>query len=193
MQIDPIKPKLKALGTQRLKLKSDEPLSDLAFKFNWHRYKEAPNTSDETALAAPVGRCRSTLSNPRPKRLELSARNQNMLNCFYICFNYTFNFNLSRYTTDTDEELAAAPPPPPPTTPATFGVGRCSLILSNPRNRLAAGTKRLKLGYDGPHSNFAFKCNLRRYIGARITTLFVLLSVAGYSAGADTRPLFGST
>ena len=31
----------------------------------------------------------------------------------------------------------------------------------------APGTKRLKLIYDGPLSNFAFKFNLRRYSGGR--------------------------
>ena len=38
MQVDPIKPTLKPPGTQRLKLKYDEPLSNFAFKFNLRRY-----------------------------------------------------------------------------------------------------------------------------------------------------------
>ena len=38
MQVDPIKPKLKAPGTKRLKLKYDKLLSSSAFKFNLHRY-----------------------------------------------------------------------------------------------------------------------------------------------------------
>ena len=38
MQVDPIKPTLKAPGTKRLKLKYDEPLSKFAFKFNLRRY-----------------------------------------------------------------------------------------------------------------------------------------------------------
>jgi hypothetical protein len=33
-----VKPKLKAPGTKRLKLKYDEPLSNFAFKFNLRRY-----------------------------------------------------------------------------------------------------------------------------------------------------------
>jgi hypothetical protein len=41
VQIDPIKPTLKASGTKRLTLKSDEPLSNVAFKFNLCRYNEA--------------------------------------------------------------------------------------------------------------------------------------------------------
>ena len=38
MQVDPIKPTLKAHGTVRLKLITDEPLSNFAFKFNLRRY-----------------------------------------------------------------------------------------------------------------------------------------------------------
>ena len=39
MQVDPIKPTLKAPGTNRLKLEYDEQLSDFAFKFNLRCYK----------------------------------------------------------------------------------------------------------------------------------------------------------
>ena len=38
MQVDPIKPMLKAPGTERLKLEYDELLSTFAFKFNLRRY-----------------------------------------------------------------------------------------------------------------------------------------------------------
>jgi WD40 repeat protein len=38
--VDPIKPTLKAPGTQRLKLKHNQPLSKIAFKFNLRRYDE---------------------------------------------------------------------------------------------------------------------------------------------------------
>jgi len=41
VQVDPIKPTLKAPGTKHLKLKYDEPLSKFAFKFNLRRYAEA--------------------------------------------------------------------------------------------------------------------------------------------------------
>ena len=34
MQVDPVKPALKAPGIKRLKLEFDEPLSNFAFKFN---------------------------------------------------------------------------------------------------------------------------------------------------------------
>ena len=40
MQVDPMKPTLKAPGSERLKLKCDEPLSNFAFKFNLRRYIE---------------------------------------------------------------------------------------------------------------------------------------------------------
>jgi len=49
-------------------------------------------------MAAKVGRCRLTISSPPRKRLELSARNQNMMNCFQIYFKYAFNINLRRFT-----------------------------------------------------------------------------------------------
>jgi len=38
VQVDPIKPTLKAPGTKRLKLKYDEPLSNFAFNFNLRHY-----------------------------------------------------------------------------------------------------------------------------------------------------------
>jgi hypothetical protein len=38
VQVEPIKPALKAPGTKRLKLNCDEPLSNVAFNFNLHRY-----------------------------------------------------------------------------------------------------------------------------------------------------------
>jgi hypothetical protein len=37
VQLDPIEPTLKATGTKRLKLKSDEPLSIIGFKSNLRR------------------------------------------------------------------------------------------------------------------------------------------------------------
>jgi hypothetical protein len=38
VQVDPIKPTLKAPGTKRLKLKGDDLLSSFGFKFNLCRY-----------------------------------------------------------------------------------------------------------------------------------------------------------
>ena len=40
MQVQPIKPMLKAPGTKRLKLKYDETPSNVAFKFDLRRYNE---------------------------------------------------------------------------------------------------------------------------------------------------------
>ena len=58
VQVDPIKPKLKAPGAKRLKLKCDILLSIFAFKFNLRRYTEGerltPTLSIE--LASPLGR-----------------------------------------------------------------------------------------------------------------------------------------
>jgi len=51
VQVDPIKPTLKAPGTQQLKLKYDEPLSNFAFNFKLHRY----TTGLAVAMAAQLG------------------------------------------------------------------------------------------------------------------------------------------
>jgi hypothetical protein len=40
VQVDPFKPTLKAPGTKRLTLKSDELLSNFAFKFSFRRYTQ---------------------------------------------------------------------------------------------------------------------------------------------------------
>jgi len=40
VQLDPVKPTLKAPGTKHLKLKCDEPPSNFAFNFNLRRYIE---------------------------------------------------------------------------------------------------------------------------------------------------------
>ena len=42
VQVDPIKPTLKAPGTNRLKLNCDELLPTFAFKFNLRRYTAVP-------------------------------------------------------------------------------------------------------------------------------------------------------
>ena len=42
MQVDPIKPKLKPPGTERLKLQCDDPLLHFAFNFNLRRYIGMP-------------------------------------------------------------------------------------------------------------------------------------------------------
>ena len=47
MQVDPMNPKLKAPGTDRLKLKHDERVSIVAFKFNSRLF-------DEVAQEMPV-------------------------------------------------------------------------------------------------------------------------------------------
>jgi hypothetical protein len=62
VQVEPIKPTLKAPGIKLLKLKHDEPLSNVAFKFNLRRYTKV---QDEIARGLRVvGRCRLPVSNP---------------------------------------------------------------------------------------------------------------------------------
>jgi hypothetical protein len=55
VQVDPIKPTLKAPGIKRLKLKCAEALSNFAFKFNLRRYTER---------AAAVAALRATTTGP---------------------------------------------------------------------------------------------------------------------------------
>ena len=76
VQVDPIKPTLRALGTQCLKLTSDGPLSNLALKINLRRYNVVVPQEQQSAerpaasrKATVVGRCRLTVS-----KLELKAR-----------------------------------------------------------------------------------------------------------------------
>ena len=45
MQVDPVKPTLKAAENKLLKLKYDAPLSNFALKFNLRRYITADDTS----------------------------------------------------------------------------------------------------------------------------------------------------
>ena len=49
VQVDPIKPTLKAPGSQRLKLKCDTLLSTSAFNFNLRRYSTGEETGEESA------------------------------------------------------------------------------------------------------------------------------------------------
>jgi hypothetical protein len=62
VQLDPIKPTLKAPGPQRLKLEPDGPLSNFAFNFNLCRCNKGLL---DVAVNGVVGRCRLTLRNPR--------------------------------------------------------------------------------------------------------------------------------
>ena len=55
MQVDPIKPTLKAPGTKRLKMKHDEPLSNFAFKLNLRRYTEVPLHQQVHPGSGPAG------------------------------------------------------------------------------------------------------------------------------------------
>jgi len=65
VQVDPIKPTLKAPGTKRLKLKCDKLLSRFAFNFNLRRCTTAEECDEKHgAVAVKVGQCRLTLSHP---------------------------------------------------------------------------------------------------------------------------------
>ena len=55
MQVDPIKPKLKAPRIKRLKLQYDEPLSKIAFKFNLRHYTSASKRALSSDMASARG------------------------------------------------------------------------------------------------------------------------------------------
>jgi aspartyl-tRNA synthetase len=70
VQVDPIKPMLKAPGSERLKLKCDDMLSNFAFNFNLRRFisgirrfleDRAFLEMETPVLHAEVRRCRLTL------------------------------------------------------------------------------------------------------------------------------------
>jgi hypothetical protein len=69
VQVEPLKSKLKAPGTERLKLKYNTRLSSLDFKFNLRPYTPASGLAPQVVVllwsGGKVGRCRLTLSNPR--------------------------------------------------------------------------------------------------------------------------------
>ena len=81
MQVDPIKPTLKAPATKRLKPLYNESSSNFAFKINMRRYIEARlaavrkigvvNLLAKADDADKVRRCRLNRCNPRSNRLEL--------------------------------------------------------------------------------------------------------------------------
>jgi len=53
VQVDPIKPTLKAPGSKRLKLIFDGPLSNFAFKFNLRRYTWGLTPASESLIVDP--------------------------------------------------------------------------------------------------------------------------------------------
>ena len=55
MQVDPIKHTLKAPGTQHLKLKCDEPLSNFGFNFNLRSYTQGDQIKSGSDCKAGEG------------------------------------------------------------------------------------------------------------------------------------------
>jgi len=55
VQLDPIKPYLKPPGTKRLKLKCDEPLSNIAFNFNLRRHIKVKRINGQCASCYQAG------------------------------------------------------------------------------------------------------------------------------------------
>jgi len=66
VQVDPVKPTVKAPGTKRLQVEYDELLSSLAFKFKWRRYNAAARFGGklDVFVSNVVRRCKLNRSNP---------------------------------------------------------------------------------------------------------------------------------
>ena len=96
MQVDPIKPNLKAPGTKRLKLAYGELVSSFAFKLKLRRYnKVVPKTAANfralcTGEAVQVDPIKPKLKPPGTERLKL--------NHGVLLSTLAFKFNLHRYT-----------------------------------------------------------------------------------------------
>ena len=83
VQVAPFKTTLRAPGTKRLNLKCDEPLSNVAFKFNLRRYSSADETvrvwlapggaAEQSARDLAAANARTKVANTRARRLEAGA------------------------------------------------------------------------------------------------------------------------
>ena len=139
MQVDPIKPTLKAPGTKRLNLKNDEPLSNFGFKFNLRPY----SMENEFCHNCNLKLC-GTDMNPD---CEFSVHIRGNAKYFILLYGVT-----DKEADGATITLAYVPPQG-----RAVHVGPMEPTLKAPR------TQRLKLKYDVPLSNFALKFNLRRY------------------------------
>jgi len=98
VRVDPIEPKLITPGTKRLKLKCDEMLRNVAFKFNLRRYTKVDMLAVPTTFrpswtnpgwAAQVDPIKPMLKAPGCERLKLTWHD--------LLSNIAFNFNLRRF------------------------------------------------------------------------------------------------
>ena len=104
MQVDPIKPTLKAPGTKRLKLKCDVLLSTSAFKSNSRRYNKAAikhfemlNTrvTHDPGILARLGK--AVQVDPMNPTLKAHGTKRLKLKYDVLLSNFASKFNLRRY------------------------------------------------------------------------------------------------
>jgi len=107
VQVDPIKPTLKAPGSERLKVEQEKLLSNFAFKFNLRLYTQASAAAwrEQAATEAALKKvewCRLILSNPVLKPSTASA-----IETIYdeLLSNVAFKLNLRRFK--KEQETAA--------------------------------------------------------------------------------------
>jgi len=102
VQVDPMKPSLKSVGTKRLELKYYKLLSSFAFNFNLRRYtleRARPNRARESRArrvrTASVGRCK--LNDPMKPKVKPPETKRLKLKCDILLSTSAFKFNLRRY------------------------------------------------------------------------------------------------
>jgi len=92
VQVDPTKSTLKAPGTERLKLKYDEPPLEFAFKFNLRCY-----TVDGQMTSIMLGLGRAVKVDPMKPKLKPPGTSRLKLKCDILLSNSTFEFNMRRW------------------------------------------------------------------------------------------------
>ena len=99
MQVDPVKFTLTAPGTERLKLKYEELLSNIGFKFNLRRYTVAAAAALRDELRLAVGHGRAVQVNPMKPKLKPPGTERLKLQCDTLLSTSAFKTNLRRYST----------------------------------------------------------------------------------------------
>jgi len=76
VQVDPMNPTLKAPGSERLKLKCDDLLSNFAFNFNLRRYSEV--------FCGSIGNAKRSEYSMIGSVVNLAARLMGMTRCYNV-------------------------------------------------------------------------------------------------------------
>ena len=155
MQVDPIKPTLKASGTKRLKLNYDKLLSSFAVNFNLRRYTveggrplmKSLHVGGNARMSGDVAVVLASV--PNVEHLDVAGTAMTAASSAAAAAAITSAAHLTNYHVGG----AAFVPV----------LGRAAQVDPIKPLLKAPGNKRLKLKYHEPLLSFAFKFNLRRY------------------------------